>query len=171
MMRKRKENKSRIWRNLFIAFIAIAVAGFGISMLMFMGWSKFQSVTFAQATLSMDSEIAGIDDRRPYLTIAEDGTVAVDRDLQQTESHKLAALHMLAYEPAGSRLVRVRFPFWFVKVKTTNQLNLGTLVSALSSDWDNLDLKVTEDDLAQRGPGLVLDHTRADGGRIILWSE
>ena len=119
----------------------------------------------------MQEGLASIEDCRPYLTIAADGTVEVDRTLEQSPVKQLAALHLLAYEPNAGRLVRVRFPFWFVKVKTTHQLNLGTLVSALSSDWDNLNLNVTEDDLAERGPGLVLDHTRADGGRIILWSE
>ena len=49
-------------------------------------------------------------------------------------------------------------------------VNLGTLISVLSSDWDNLDLRVSVDDLERRGPGLVLDHQGADGARIVLWT-
>ena len=140
-------------------------------MVLFSSWSQLESATAEEAAISFDAEIALIEDKREYLTISELGKVDVQRELEKQNPCKLAALNLLAYEPGASRLVRVRFPFWFVRVKTTDHLNLGTLVSLLSKDWEHLDLNVTEGDLMHRGPGLVLDHTRSDGGRIILWSE
>ena len=83
----------------------------------------------------------------------------------------LCTLHLLAWEPKGSRLLRMSFPFWFVRIKMSETFNLGTLTSALASDWEHLDLKVTEHDLQKRGPGIVLDHQRPDGARILLWTE
>jgi hypothetical protein len=60
---------------------------------------------------------------------------------------------------------------WFVRVKMSGGLDLGTLTSLLAGDWQHLDVSVSLRDLERRGPGLVLDHARADGARIVLWTE
>jgi len=68
-------------------------------------------------------------------------------------------------------MVRVGFPYWFVRMKMTDSLNLGTLTSVLARDWEHLDLSVSERDLERRGPGLVLDQQTERGARIVLWTE
>ncbi|MEE8586279.1 MAG: hypothetical protein V3T83_15650 [Acidobacteriota bacterium] len=62
-------------------------------------------------------------------------------------------------------------PFWFVRLKMTESLNLGTITSALAGDWGNLDLKVSVEELERRGAGVVLNHRLEDGTRILLWTE
>ncbi len=171
MNRRRQVRPHITWRNLVLLLVLMAGVGLVVGGLVFRGWSRIELATPAQAASAFADQFSQIVDQRPYLTIADAGTVGVDRTLEQGSESEVQALWLLAYEPGAGRLVRVRFPFWFVKLKTTNQLNLGTLVSLLSSDWEHLDLAVTQNDLAQRGPGLVLDHTRTDGGRILLWSE
>ena len=170
-MNDQKKRRSPLARNLVILFFVLAIFGFVIAALMFSSWSRYESATAVQATASFDEALAQIEDQRAYITISPSGEVEVNRELENQTPAKLAALNLLAWEPGVSRLVRVRFPFWFVKIKTTGYLNLGTFVSLLSKDWEHWDLKVTQDNLMQRGPGLVLDHTRPDGGRIVLWSE
>ena len=170
-MNDRNKRKSRIWRNWIIVVLSFAGIGITVSVLMFSSWSQFKTATPAQATRSFEAVLEGLEDRRPYVTISESGQVDVDRTLEMQPQGKLKALNLLAFEPGAGRTVRIRFPFWFVKVKTTNSINLGTFVTLLSNDWDHLDLSVSETELQQRGPGLVLDHKRPDGGRILLWSE
>ncbi len=170
-MNNPKDRSRPLWRYVFLVFLVLAAIGIGTSVLVFSSWSQLESATPDEATISFETAMALIKDKREYLTISESGKVDVQRGFEKQYPSKLAALNLLAYEPGASRLVRVRFPFWFVKLKTTSDINLGTMVSLLSKDWEHLDLKVTENDLMHRGPGLVLDHTRSDGGRIVLWSE
>lgn len=106
-----------------------------------------------------------------YLEIAVDGSVRIHRELEGEEPSDLSTLHVVAWEPTGERLLTIAFPFWFVRLKMSKTLNLGTLTTVFAGDWKNLDLRVSEDDLERRGPGLVLDQTRADGARILLWTE
>jgi hypothetical protein len=84
---------------------------------------------------------------------------------------ELQTLHLLAWDPRQDKLLQVAFPFWFVRVKMNDTINLGTMATALSGDWDNLELKVSVAELCRRGAGVVLDHTRQDGLRLLLWSE
>jgi len=170
-MNDAKERRRPLWHNVLLVGLLLAIVGLGTSSLIFSGWTQLESTTPEKAALCFNDELALMEDQRAYLTIAESGKVEVQRKLEKPQPSKLVALHLLAYETGSSRLARVRFPFWFIQVKTTNNVNLGTLVSLLAQDWTHLDLKVTEHDLMRRGPGLVLDHTRSDGGRIVLWSE
>jgi len=67
----------------------------------------------------------------------------VHRELERDAPTDLSTFVVLAYDPDDDDLLRVDVPFWFVRLKTSGPINLGTLLSALSSDWDNLDLSIT----------------------------
>ena len=163
--------KRRWLAPLAVGFALVAVAGLGVSALMFARWSDLQVVTAAEASVAFADTLSELGGDPPYLEVSPGGEVSVRRELEKPMRHRLRALHVLAWEPRGGRLVRVDFPFWFVRVKMTRAINLGTLTSALAGDWQNLDLRVSADDLARRGPGLILDETFADGRRILLWTE
>jgi hypothetical protein len=97
--------------------------------------------------------------------------VQVHRELESPSPVPLRTLHLVAWDPGHERLLRIDFPFWFVRLKMSRVLNLGTFTSALAHDWQSLDLKVAEEDLERRGPGLILDITSPDGALLLLWTE
>ncbi len=163
--------RKRNWL-IILALIGIfAATMLGLSALLFSRWSELRSVTPRDADSAFAGAMTEMENRSPYLEISEAGTVHVHRELERAAPADLRTLHVLAWEPRTARLLRLDFPFWFVRLKMNQTLNLGTLASVLTRDWGNLDLQVTEDDLARRGPGLVLAHTLSNGARILLWTE
>jgi len=151
--------------------LVLGAAGFGLFLVTLGRWSDVRTMSPAGAAAAFDDVLAGLGGGPPYVEIDAAGTVSVHREQEQDEPTPLETLYLLSWEPGPERLARVAFPFWFVRLKTTDELNLGTLTTALAGDWENLALSVTTDDLERRGPALVIDHARTDGGRILLWTE
>ena len=75
-------------------------------------------------------------------------------------------LHALAYHVAGHRLVRADVPFWFLRVKGPA---LRYAVRDTSLDLDALNL--TARDLEDAGASIVLDETRSNGDRLLVWTD
>ena len=75
-------------------------------------------------------------------------------------------LRVLAYRAPQQRLVRADVPFWFLKVK-------GPAVRyALRDTGFDLDrLGVSPADLARYGVCLIVDQTRKNGDRLLVWTE
>ena len=73
---------------------------------------------------------------------------------------------VLAYRAPEGRLATVSLPFWFLTMK-------GPAVAySLRDTGLDLDrLGVTPADLERYGPALVLDETRANGDRLLIWTE
>lgn len=165
------EKRKRRWVLPLAAFAIFAVVMASLSLFTLSSWGDLRTVEPAEAQRIFSETLTRLGPRPPYIEIARDGTVRVNRDQERQVPSELEVLHLLANDPASARLVEVGFPFWFVRLKVSRTFNLGNLTSFLTGDWENLDLTVTEDDLALRGPGLVLDHTTADGKRIVLWTE
>lgn len=154
-----------------VAILAAAALGIGASALMLSLWSDLRPASAEEAERAFDAAVAEAGGGPAYLEVSGGGEVLVRRDLERPRPASLRTLHLLAWEPGRARLLRIDFPFWFVRMKMSDTLNLGTLTAALARDWDSLDLSVAERDLERRGPGLVLDQRRPDGARLLLWTE
>ena len=154
-----------------LGFLAVAATGFGVFLMMFSSWSSIRSVTGSDADEAFRALYERVGDRPAYLAIDDQGQVSRRSELEHEEAAELEILGLLAWRPASAELFEVRFPYWFVRVKMTDSLNLGTLTTFLSGDWEHLNLSVSEQDLARFGAGIVLDHRLPDGTRIVLWNE
>jgi hypothetical protein len=165
-----KERSSRLWIGLLLlTLLALLMAG--LSFLVFSSWSELRSVTPEEAERSFAAGLAAAGGEPAYIEIDTGGAARVRRELEGEEAQDLETMHVLAWDPQGSRLLVVAFPFWFVRLKMSDTFNLGTLLALLHLDWTNLDLKVTEEDLRRRGKGLILDFRLENGRRILLWNE
>lgn len=134
-------------------------------------WGDLRKVDPGEAQRIFAEARAQLGDSPAYIELSSDGSTLVHRELEQAQPSELQALHVITLESSSSRLLEIAFPFWFVRLKMSRTMNLGTLASILAHDWKNLDLNVSEDDLERRGPGLVLDHTASSGSRILLWTD
>jgi hypothetical protein len=139
----------------------------GVSAFAFLAW---RSVTIERAEPS-DAlrHFAQIESRfnseEPVLRIEADGTLS-RRALLEGEPKHLSKFHALAYRVHEQRLVHAVVPFWFLKVK-------GPAVQYALRDTE-LDLQrlgITPADLEQYGSGVVLNETRPNGDRLLVWTE
>jgi len=162
--------RRRWWFAAATAAVALTVVG-AAGLYLFSRWTELATVTPEVARAAFVDARVRARDGPPYLEVLEDGSVLVHRDLEGETPVALRALNVMAWEPVGERLLTIEFPFWFVRLKMSKALNLGTLTTTLAGDWQNLDLRVSEEDLQRRGPGLVLDQVASDGSRILLWTE
>ncbi len=165
-----RERRWRLFSWGLLILAALAAAGILSAVTMFSRWSEVRTLSSAEADREFTTVLARSGGGIPYVEITPGGEVIVHREQEKGEATPLGTLHLLAWEPAGGRLVRIGFPFWFVRLKMTDTINLGTLTTVLTEDWKNLNLKISVEDLERRGPAVIIDHTLDEGGRILLWT-
>lgn len=172
---RRTDSTSKRWSRRtalgLLVLTILAAVGIRIAADMFSRWTEVGTVTPAAAGREFAIALRQAGGGIPYVEIAPDGEVIVHRDQESIEPTPLDTLHLVAWDSSTGGLVRIDFPFWFVRLKMTDTINLGTITTVLAEDWDNLDLKVSVEDLERRGPAVVMDHTLVDGSRILLWTE
>jgi hypothetical protein len=156
---------------LLIGFAILAVTMFTLSAFFLSSWTETRSVNADDAERVFDAARERYGATQPYLAIDAEGSVRITRELPTAEPSELEALHVLSFIPAREQLIDVGFPYWFVRMKMSDTVNLGTVTSLIAGDWQNLDLRLTEDDLEALGPTLLLDHKLESGARIMLWTE
>jgi len=166
-----KRSKKRWFGPALIGFAIFAVTMFAVSTVLMSKWTTLAAATAQEAQQSFEDVRARFGATEPYVAIDADGNVRVTRELDLEQTTKLRTLHLMAYEPERAQLVDVAFPYWFVALKLSDSMNLGTMTTVLARDWDHLDLRVTEEELEALGPALVLDHALENGARIMLWTE
>ena len=75
-------------------------------------------------------------------------------------------LHVLAYDADDGQVVRLRVPFWLLRLKVG-----GGGINFNGRQMDLEDLRLSVDDLERYGPTLIAEHKAADGSHVIVWSQ
>jgi hypothetical protein len=145
-----------------------AAAGVGLGVFAFLAW---RSVTVEQATpdvaLQRFTEVRkGLAVVEPMLRVDAAGQITRRDQPSAREAAYPTRLRALAYRAPEHRLVRADVPFWFFKIKgpAAQYALCGT-----GLDLDHLGL--TPADLQRCGVCLVLDETRTNGDRLLVWTE
>jgi hypothetical protein len=145
-----------------------AAAAVGVGVFAVLAW---HSVTVEQAmpneALQRFTEVRnGLAVVEPMLRVDAAGQITRRDQPSARDAAHPTRLRALAYRAPEHRLVRADVPFWFFKIK-------GPAAQyALSGTGLDLDqLGVTPADLERCGVCLVLDETRANGDRLLVWTE
>ena len=77
-MNKTKGLSRPFWRYVFVVFLLLGTIGLGTLSSVFSSWSQLESATPDEATISFETAMALIKDKREYLTISESGMVDVE---------------------------------------------------------------------------------------------
>ena len=102
----------------------------------------------------------------PMLQVDASGQLIRHEHQPAAKGPRPTQLDVLAYRAREQRLVRVDIPFWFFKLK-----GVAVQIALRGTGLDMERLEVTPADLEQHGPGVVLDETRANGDRLLVWTE
>ncbi len=171
-MTAREDRRTRPWlRPLLAALAVIAVAGVVLSFQLLGRWTRVTTVAPAEVDRVFAAARAEAGGGPPYVEIAADGRVTVHHELEPAHPRPFAVLTLLAWSPGEQKAVRIDYPRWFVRLKTSSFVNLGTMIAAARKDWRHLDLQIKYGDLVRRGPAPILDEQSGTGARILLWTS
>ena len=96
-----------------------------------------------------------------------DANGAVTRRVQaDSGAVRSRRLKVLAYRADAARLVRADLPFWFVRLKGT-----AAQYALRDTGLDLNTLGISPVELERYGPLLILDQVRANGDRLLVWTE
>jgi len=168
--------KARTWLWIivgFFAFCIVCVVGvIGAGYLFIKSHIDQTTVTSAVASDEFNRALARFKDQTPLIR-TDDSHVDISTrvDSLPTSAVKPTNLYVLALEQdRGTNerpLVRVSLPFWLLKL-ARRKMQLG---GGADIDNDLERLNITADDLERIGPKLLLNYTRNDGTRVIVWTE
>lgn len=144
--------------------IAVAATGFFV----FRQTIDTQTVTAANAAAEFETVRSRFASQRALIELDENGEFLranTDRkpppDVRRPET-----LVVMAHDPDDGGLVRVRLPFWLLRMNPeSGTINFGRNSVNLE------DLKLTVRDLERYGPSLVLDQKSRGGDRVLVWTE
>ena len=142
-----------------------AVVGIGLS-----GFLAWRNVTVEEVPPGdANRRLAEIRDRLPHAApvLRMDANGLVTRRVPaDVRTPRATRLHALTYVMSVGRLARADAPFWFLKMKGP-----GVQYAFRGTGFDLDRLGVTPADLERYGVCLVLDETRRNGDRLLVWTE
>ena len=87
----------------------------------------------------------------------------------------LHTFHTVIFDTRGSqRIIRITVPYWFARLFADRDgefIWLGQLTFLDDTEFDSEAIRLSLDQLAQWGPGLIVDYQHPSGGEFISWVE
>lgn len=127
-----------------------------------------QKVTPTTAAAEFEAVRTRFATQRPLIELDEDGEFLRANTNREPPANvrRPETLIVMAHDPDDGGLVRVRLPFWLLRMNPeSGKINFGR-------DSVNLeDLKLTVRDLERYGPSLILDQRSRGGDRVLVWTE
>ena len=166
-----KRTKGCLWIGLGIAIVVgmvvvALVAGAG-----FWAYQNFapstEFVEPAKADQQLEQIRARFKGQAPLIAVDPDGHGAhVRAEGRPVFTGQLTSLHVAAYDPRAGKLVRFSVPFWLMRLGKDGQWSIGD--GALGGvRAEKLNVK----DLEALGPGLLIDESKPNGDRVLVWTE
>jgi hypothetical protein len=147
-----------------VAVVAIAGAGFYF----FTRHIETRTVSPATASREFEEVKARFVGQKPLVELDRHGDfVRSNPDRPTSRNGRVPEeLYVMAFDPDDGRVVRLKIPFWLLRLKTG-----GGSIDFNGRRMDLEDLKLSVADLERFGPTLIVDHSGIDGKRVLVWSQ
>lgn len=120
----------------------------------------------SQALQRFEAIRAAMGGREPLIGLDEAGNVVRRAEPPANPPRPVTRLGVLAYRAGDERLVTADVPLWFFRLKGPAA---QYLVRGTGLDLERL--QITAADLERFDPSVVIDHTRSNGDRLLVWTE
>lgn len=173
-----KRTKGCLWIALgvacFLVMVGVALVG-GLGYVIYQQFSvSSHFVPREDAAKELDKVRARFAGQAPKLTVIEtpDGKPDVKISPPATPSKvELTSLHVAAFDAKAGKLVNVAIPFWLVRLAPEGGSHVQVDGEEVLNHLATPSGRLTARDIEALGPGLLLDETRPDGSRFILWTD
>ena len=163
--------KKRNWLLIILGVIAlgfvVTIGGCGI-----VAYLVYQSVSVSNISASAaDAEFekarapfAG----QPALIQLVDGEAQYvgERARPASSTTPLKTMHIVAWDDDEGKLVRVAVPFWLLRFQS-GTVRLNSFAEGVNDRGANFRIQ----DIEKHGPGLLMDLSEENEGRVIIWVE
>jgi len=157
---------------IFLVMAGIAVVGgFGYYIYQQVGMHA-TFVKHEDAARQLDAVRSKFAGQSPKITVKQTADGKPDLDLAKPVAApiQLTSLHISAYDPSDNKLVEMTIPFWLLRMMPEGG-NMNVDGKEVLNHLSTPSGKLTAKDIEALGPGLLVDDTRPDGTRVIVWSE
>lgn len=163
--------KKRSWVPIVLgALLLIGVLGVGCIVVAVSYFRQNMSVTGTTeeaANQQFDEVRKRFPGQQPLIQLVDGTPQLVSERASQTPTQTtLSTLHVIAFDRDEGNLVNLSLPFWLLRMKS------GPIrISAYQQGWDDHGVSFRVEDIEKRGPGIIVDVTQANEGRVIIWAE
>ena len=89
-----------------------------------------------------------------------------DRVNEAVAHTPLTSVHVIAYDRDEGNTVTFSLPFWLLRMKS------GPIrISAYQQGFDDRGVSFRVEDIEKHGPGIIVDVTERNEGRVLIWAE
>jgi hypothetical protein len=164
-----KPKRTWLWiiLGVFAFLFVIAIAGAAFTAYWVSSHLDFVETAAPEAAKTFDEVRAKFPGQRPLIEFqnGERGNITTNQ-APTNSAGKLTTLHIIAFDDDEGRMVRVDVPFWLLRLKS------GPIAfSSYASGFDDRGVKLSVEDIERRGPGIVLDLSEPNEGRVLIWAE
>jgi hypothetical protein len=164
-----KKKRTWLWVVLGV-FLFVVIAGAGGLFFAITFFRQAMTVTdtsASEADSQFDSVRARFAGQQPLIQMVDGRPQLVaERATQPAAAAALTTMHVMAWDDDDGKLVTFSIPFWLLRLKS------GPIqLSAYSQGWDDGGVSFRIEDIEKHGPGLLLDTSRPNEGRVLIWAE
>ena len=164
-----KKKKTWLWivLGVFVFFGMIAVGGIIVAVSVFRNNMTVNETSEADAMQQFEAVRSRYPGQQPLIQLVDGRPQYVaERATQSPSATSLSSVHILAYDSDEGKVVTFSLPFWLLRMKS------GPIrISAYQQGWDDRGVSFRVEDIEKHGPGIIIDATRPNEGRVLVWAE
>jgi hypothetical protein len=164
--------KKRTWLwvllGVCLLIVVIGAGGLFFAVSFFRQAMNVTDATQASADTQFESVRAKFAGQQPLIQLVDGKPeyIAERATAPAAEGTRLTTMHAMAWDDDEGKLVTFALPFWLLRLKS------GPIrLSAYSQGWDDRGVSFRIEDIEKHGPGLLLDVSEPNEGRVLIWAE
>ena len=165
-----RKKRTWIWvvLGIFVFLGFVAVGGIFVAISFFrQNFSVSENMSESTAESQFAAIRAKFPNQQPLIQMRDGRPQYVEERATEPDNKRpLSTLHIIAFDKDEEKVVNFSLPFWILRMKS------GPIrISAYQHGWDDRGVSFRIEDIEKHGPGIIVDHTERNEGRVLIWAE